>query len=293
MKWPLAIILLGLFIAGGCQSQPPVCDPFFGRTTIPPPPTGSLGGRAADPCYQPPPLGPSPVATPASPCSPPQVQLPAPQSNPCLPMQPSVQAPSNLGPPQVQLPSQPMGQALGNPPPVGAQPLGPPSLAPAITTPQPAAPPRAVPGYAAPRPLSTEPGGSSVPRPSYPASPPGAGSFSPPPAASPAPPSGTSPYMPPDGSFNYRGSSTQRSTSPAAASAEARLGTPSFTNVAIAQTSSAGDDRAPRPVDDSVAAGSLSGRKPIVRTLQPRAKDETSDRAVDIVDLPKNPASAP
>jgi hypothetical protein len=69
------------------------------------------------------------------------------------------------------------------------------------------------------------------------------------------------------------------------------LGAPSFTNVAAARTSSA-DDRTPRPLDDS-AAGSLSSRQLIVRTLQPRAKDETSDRPVDIVDLPKNPASAP
>ena len=85
----------------------------------------------------------------------------------------------------------------------------------------------------------------------------------------------------------------QQSTSPSATSAEARLVAPSFTNVAAARTLSAGDDRAPRPVDDSAAEASLSGRKPIVRTLQPRAKDDTSDRSVDIVDLPKNPASTP
>jgi hypothetical protein len=99
--------------------------------------------------------------------------------------------------------------------------------------------------------------------------------------------------MPPDGSFNYRGSSTQQSTSSGAASAEARLVAPSFTNVAVSRASGAGDDRGPRPVDDSAAEGSLSGRKPIVRTLQPRAKDDAADRSVDIVDLPKNPASAP
>ena len=58
----------------GCQSQAPVCDPFFGRTTIPPPPTGSVTGRPADPCYQPPALAPSqaPAGT-----FPPVVQLPA------------------------------------------------------------------------------------------------------------------------------------------------------------------------------------------------------------------------
>ncbi len=288
MKWPLVMILLGLFVTGCCQSQPPGCDPFFGRTTIPPPPTGTIGGRPADPCYPP-----RPVQTPPNPCpcSPPQVQLPAPQSNPCLPMQPPVQTPSNPCPPQVQLPSQPAGQSLGIPPPA-AQPLGPPALAPPATITQPASPSRMAPGYAAPRPLSTEPAGGSAPRPSYPAYPPGAANPSTAPSASPAAPSGTSPYMPPDGSFNYRGSSTQRSTSPAAASADARLGTPSFTNVAAARTSST-DDRTPRPLDDSAAAGSLSSRQPIVRTLQPRAKDDTSDRPVDIVDLPKNPASAP
>ncbi len=144
MKWPLVMILVGLSITG-CQSQPPVCDPFFGRTTIPPPPTGSIGGRAADPCY-PPSLAPQPVQTPMNPC-PPQVQLPAQsQSNPCLPlMPPAVQTPSNPCPPQVQLPSQPAGQSLVNPPPTAAQPLAAPSLAPPAMTTQPTSPPRLAP----------------------------------------------------------------------------------------------------------------------------------------------------
>jgi hypothetical protein len=44
------IITLGL---AGCKSQTPSVDPFFGRTTVPPPPTGSVSGQAADPYYQP------------------------------------------------------------------------------------------------------------------------------------------------------------------------------------------------------------------------------------------------
>ena len=56
--------------------------------------------------------------------------------------------------------------------------------------------------------------------------------------------------------------------------------------MAVTRSSSAGG---PRPVDDPPADASLSGRQPIVRTLQPRAKDGSSDRSVDIVDLPQKP----
>ena len=45
----LVILLAGL---AGCASQTPKVDPFFGRTTVPPPPTGSIAGRSADPYYQ-------------------------------------------------------------------------------------------------------------------------------------------------------------------------------------------------------------------------------------------------
>jgi hypothetical protein len=60
--------------------------------------------------------------------------------------------------------------------------------------------------------------------------------------------------------------------------------------VAATRTGSAGG---PRPVDDPPAEASLSGRQPILRTLQPKGKDDAADRSVDIVDLPKKPASAP
>jgi hypothetical protein len=68
---------------------------------------------------------------------------------------------------------------------------------------------------------------------------------------------------------------------------------PSFTNVAATRTIASGDDRMPRPVDDTTADASLSGRKPIIRTIQPRVSDDASNRAVDIMDLPKTPASGP
>jgi len=47
----------------------------------------------------------------------------------------------------------------------------------------------------------------------------------------------------------------------------------------------------PGPVDDAaVAARNLAGREPIVRTLQPRTRDEAiAGRPVDIMDLPKAP----
>ena len=45
---PILVILL----AAGCQSNAPTCDPFFGRTVIPPPGTGSATGQCPDPYYQ-------------------------------------------------------------------------------------------------------------------------------------------------------------------------------------------------------------------------------------------------
>ena len=66
-----------------------------------------------------------------------------------------------------------------------------------------------------------------------------------------------------------------------------------FTNAAATRTSTAGDDRMPRPVDDTAADGSLSGGKADIRLVQPRVNDDASNRAVDIMDLPKTPASGP
>jgi hypothetical protein len=45
----ILIIALGL---AGCKNQAPAVDPFFGRTTVPPPPTGSVSAQTADPYYR-------------------------------------------------------------------------------------------------------------------------------------------------------------------------------------------------------------------------------------------------
>ena len=76
MTRPVILILVGLLLTG-CKCQPPTSDPFFGRTTIPPPPTGSSTGQTVAPLYQAPPLV---QASPQSPSSmaPPSVQMPGP-----------------------------------------------------------------------------------------------------------------------------------------------------------------------------------------------------------------------
>jgi hypothetical protein len=51
MNRAILILFIALVLAG-CKSQTPSVDPFFGRTTVPPPPTGSVSGQAADPYYQ-------------------------------------------------------------------------------------------------------------------------------------------------------------------------------------------------------------------------------------------------
>jgi hypothetical protein len=51
MKRAILILLLASGLAG-CKTQTPTVDPFFGRTTIPPPATGSIAGQSADPYYR-------------------------------------------------------------------------------------------------------------------------------------------------------------------------------------------------------------------------------------------------
>lgn len=239
MKWLFALILVG-FLVAGCKSQAPTTDPFFGRTTIPPPSTGSVTGRPSDPGYQPPPLAPA-----------------------------SPQCPAGSLAPMVQMPSQPSAAASSMPA----------RSAPAsVAAPSGGNLPGVSPSVLAPRPSSTMPSKTVPPQPS-----------SSTPALS-APASGvTSPYPSSGGAYNFRGTSTQGSTSAASAQPNLRASSPSFTNVAATRTSISGDDRMPKPVDNAAADGNLAGRQPIVRTIQPRARDDVSDSAVDIVDLPKSP----
>jgi hypothetical protein len=75
----------------------------------------------------------------------------------------------------------------------------------------------------------------------------------------------------------------------AAAAPDSHAVTPSSANVAITRTVAASSDRMPRPVDDTVAPSNAAGQKPIIRNIEPRTRDDASDRPVDIMDLPKNP----
>jgi hypothetical protein len=132
-----------------------------------------------------------------------------------------------------------------------------------------------VPNVWAPRPTSTVPGSTLAPRPS-----------------SLAPPAGAaSPYIPPGGTFSYRGASTQDSVPLVPTRPDTRTSVPSVVGVATSRTLTPSEDRLPRPVDDS-ADGSAGGRKTIVQTIQPRTKGDASDRPVDIMDLPKAESTA-
>jgi hypothetical protein len=247
MKRLFALILVGWMIAG-CKTQAPVCDPFIGRTTIPPPSTGAVTGRPADPCYQSLPLASTPSPTPAG-----------------------------LSPPVIQLPSQPSAQSSNSQP------------APMATTPGQAT---SLPGWSssgsAPRPSSTLPGGNVAPRPAPLAPSPATTSPNASPGVGPSVHPGANPYTPPPSNSTDRGSSTQGSTPAVPGPTGSRSTTATFASLPTARPGAAGDDRTPRPVDDGAAAG-----QPIIRTIQPRGRDESSDRPVDIADLPKIPAAQP
>jgi len=56
-----SVIVCIILAATSCRHQnPPGVDPFFGRTTVPPPPTGAASPQATDPYYRDPPAFPSP-----------------------------------------------------------------------------------------------------------------------------------------------------------------------------------------------------------------------------------------
>ena len=240
MRWSLFLILVGLLVVG-CKSQVPTIDPFAGRTTIPPPPTGSVSAGPNAPYYQPPPLLPTPLQTPSA-STPPVVQLPA---------QPSAQSATPSGTRST---------------------VGQPSSA-ATTTPRPGSTSTFTPNFLAPRPSSTGTSGTSTPGSTSPA------------------PSSTSPYTPPGGSFDYRGTST-RGSMPLIPTQPNSRATTSFTSVSATRPTTIDDSRMPGPVNDTADSQDISGRKPIIRTIQPRqpsARNNVSDRPRDIADLPKTP----
>ena len=56
--WRTILITAALLTASGCRNRPTQLDPFLGRTTVPPPPTGSVGvGKTTTPSLIAPPSG--------------------------------------------------------------------------------------------------------------------------------------------------------------------------------------------------------------------------------------------
>ncbi len=103
MKRVVSLFLLFLLLGmAGCKSQTPSVDPFFGRTTIAPPSTGSISGQGKDPYYQ---------------------TTPPPQYNPSYPLQqvpqnyPGLNAPpANISPPPANTPNTTPGATPATPP---------------------------------------------------------------------------------------------------------------------------------------------------------------------------------
>jgi hypothetical protein len=129
MKW-LALAVLAVSAIGCCcntPGQPPV-DPFYGRMTVPAPPTGAIAPQGAPAPYYPgaPPGGPAPLQPPPqAPANPPyQYQYQAPPPGGPSPLQPMPQAPGTppyqyqAPPPGGPAPLQPVpqpGAAMPNP----------------------------------------------------------------------------------------------------------------------------------------------------------------------------------
>lgn len=63
MKW-LPAVLVAALLTAGCRTPAPTFDPFAGRTTVPPPGTGTIDPAAGQPYYQgAPPPGAAPTTT--------------------------------------------------------------------------------------------------------------------------------------------------------------------------------------------------------------------------------------
>ena len=208
-----APILVGLLLMTGCTNtcQSPRTDPFFGRTTIPPPATGAASGRTPDPYYQ----------------TPPGIAVPA------------VQPGATVG---TVAPSAPASSGWAPPITSGTN-----------TT---------SPNRSAPRPSSTYPSGP-MPAPSLPANPST-------PAYQPQP---STPVNPPSPSYQPQPSTTPPNTAP-----------PTGPGSRYGNAPSTGTDRY-RGV--SLQGTGMVGRKPAVRTLQPRGTAAAETPVVEIGDLPR------
>ncbi len=220
----LVLAIVAAMALSGCQhSGQQVIDPFWGRTTVPPPATGSIGAPIGSPgCPQP---VAQPIITPGTPvpggCGPqattppnllPATVTPMPSPAGTVAPMPATPGSSGNGVPYGNGASAVTAPAAGNATPLvappsgysnrGLSPSGSPGSPPAATYPALPASPMA-PSSTAPPTGGMAPTGPS-PSPSAPAGP----TLTPAPASTP-PASGAPGYSPPDGSFNYHGS-TQR-----------------------------------------------------------------------------------
>jgi hypothetical protein len=92
MKQPIALVLAAITLLG-CASSGRTTDPFFGRTTIEPPRTGSVPGQS-EPYYQPPNVAGSGTAAPLRPVPGPQPNLSAPTGAPGASAAPNLATPT-------------------------------------------------------------------------------------------------------------------------------------------------------------------------------------------------------
>ncbi|MEN6458089.1 MAG: hypothetical protein ABFC63_04105 [Thermoguttaceae bacterium] len=276
----LTLSLMGSLLAG-CAGQTSHDDPFFGCTRVPPPSTGAVTGRAADPYYK----------------TPPVVQMP-PAAAPC-PATPGGTIPG-ISPttPATTTPATTPATTPGTPTPAPASPYSP--SAGATTSPT-----TSQPGFSqnmlAPRPLSTSPSRSTAAQgtPAYapryvpPANPatttngastyPGV-STSTLPSANSATPSTTGP------SATTPPVVAPSAVTPAPAQPNSASAAPQPAPVAVSRIGSSSADRSPRPVDDGGGPWSVAGRGGTPATPAASSAVPPGGRAADvpdITDLPK------
>jgi hypothetical protein len=246
MKRAIPILII-TWAMTGCKSQTPTVDPFFGRTTVPPPSTGSIAGQSTAPYYTPPMQPLSSQANASYNNAPPYNN--APSYNPGINSTNPANQPSYAGSPWTNPPYSPPGSTRTNPP---NSPQYPAPTSSALTGPSPTAPMGAssypmqsVPQY--------NPAVNQSPY-NYPSQAPTAQPASMPTNTSPAPawPGGNR-YAPPSGNFNnnYRGTSNDLQNAQPVSQSPNRVATPYFAGGTPNRTSIPATDNSPRAFDYS------------------------------------------
>jgi hypothetical protein len=282
MKRAIFTIFIACVLAG-CKSSTPTVDPFFGRTTIPPPPTGAVSGQPANPYYQ------AQPALQPSPAQPPGLQAPAyqpPAYSPQTYNNPSRTSTNATSPPTYAGSASSVGSVPTNS--TNNQAYSRQTTAPAYSlssnlltapyllqsTPQNTAPQNVAPQYTAPQnPALLSPASQNLGSQNYsgnntqPTGVPPITSATQPSVTSPSmtqPTSqpGTSPagnlYTPPSGSYNYRGTSNDTPNYRPAAASSTRISTPYFAGGVPNRTTAPLTDSSPRPIDNTV--GNTAGQ---------------------------------